>query len=67
MAEFTEKIPQHRHCVVCGKAFVGDSKFCSDYCRDTSTSEVKGKLRKYLILEVVLVAVVIVALWFGWK
>ena len=67
MAEFTEKIPQHRHCVVCGKAFVGEGKFCSDACRDSSSDEVKSKLRKYLLLEVVLVAVVIVALWIGWR
>ncbi|MBE6528450.1 MAG: DUF2116 family Zn-ribbon domain-containing protein [Thermoplasmata archaeon] len=67
MADYTEKIPQHRHCVVCGKAFIGDDKFCSDYCRETSTDEVKTKLRKYLIIEVVLVAIVVVALWFGWK
>ena len=67
MAEYTEKIPQHRHCVACGKAFIGEGKFCSKECQETSTSEVRGKLRKYLILEVALVAVVIIALWFGWK
>lgn len=67
MGENIERIPQHRHCVVCGKAFVGEGKFCSDGCKDSSTAEVKGKLRKYLILEVALVAVVVIALWFGWK
>lgn len=67
MTEFTEKIPQHRHCVTCGKAFVGDGKFCSDGCMQKSTSEVKGKLRKYLVIEVILVAVVVAALWIGWK
>jgi predicted nucleic acid-binding Zn ribbon protein len=67
MAEYAEKIPQHRHCAACGKAFVGDGRFCSPACQETSTSEVKGKLRKYLILEVILVAVVVIALWFGWK
>ena len=67
MAEYTEKIPQHRHCVSCGKAFVGEGKFCSDACRETSSAEVKGKLRKYLIYEVILVAVVVIALWLGWK
>jgi len=67
MAEYTEKIPQHRHCEACGKAFVGEGKFCSEQCQSTSRDEVKAKLRKYLILEVVLVAIVAVALWFGWK
>jgi len=67
MAEYTEKIPQHRHCAACGKAFVGDGRFCSNQCEETSTSEVRGKLRKYLILEVILVAVVVAALWIGWQ
>ena len=67
MAEYTEKIPQHRHCAACGKAFVGDGKFCSEECLSTSRDEVKSKLRKYVILEVILVAVVVVALWIGWK
>ncbi len=67
MAEYTEKIPQHRHCAACGKAFIGEGRFCSQTCQDTSSDEVRGKLKKYLLLEVVLVAVVIVALWFGWK
>ena len=34
---------------------------------DAANYEVKGKLRKYLVLEVILVAVVVIALWFGWK
>ena len=67
MTEYTEKIPQHRHCVSCGKAFVGEGKFCSEECQRTSGDEVKSKLRKYLILEVILVGVVVVALWLGWK
>jgi predicted nucleic acid-binding Zn ribbon protein len=67
MAEYTEKIPQHRHCAACGKAFVGDGRFCSDQCQNTAGDEVKSKLRKYVILEVILVAVVVIALWYGWK
>ena len=67
MTEFTEKIPQHRHCAACGKAFVGDGKFCSEVCQQTSGSEVKSKLRKYLVIEIVLVAIVAIALWIGWK
>jgi len=67
MADYTEKIPQHRHCLACGKAFVGEGRYCSEVCKETSTKEVKGKLRKYLLIEVALVVVVIVALWFGLK
>jgi predicted nucleic acid-binding Zn ribbon protein len=46
---------------------VGDGKFCSEQCQSTAGDEVKSKLRKYLILEVILVGVVVVVLWFGWK
>ena len=54
---FSEKLPQHRHCVKCGKAFVGDGEFCSEACRTTATDESKKKLRK---LAVVWVAIVVV-------
>lgn len=66
MAEFTEKIPQHRHCHLCGKAFVGEGNFCSEACRTSETAEVKKKLRKYLIILVAIWAVTIVAL-VAWK
>ena len=59
MAE-TEKIPQHRHCVVCGKAFVGEGQFCSENCRTTSGDEVKGKLRKLALVWVAIVVVTVV-------
>lgn len=55
-----EKIPQHHHCDRCGKAFVGKGKFCSPQCEEESKAEVKGKLRKYTIIWLILVAVVVV-------
>ncbi len=66
MAEYTEKIPQHHHCVNCGKAFVGDGRFCSTACKETAGDEVKGKLRKlgliWVAIVVVTVALVIITL-----
>lgn len=36
MAEPTERIPQHKHCIYCGKAFIdGNGRYCSDKCKDT--------------------------------
>ena len=55
-----ERIPQHRHCEKCGKAFVGKGRFCSPECEETARGEVKGKLRKLMLIWVALVAVVVV-------
>lgn len=61
MAEpIVERIPQHRHCENCGKAFVGEGRFCSDACRETASDEVRGKLRKLGLIWVALIAVVVV-------
>ena len=56
---FADRIPQHRHCVKCGKAFVGDDDFCSAECRAGATQEAKKKLRKLGIIWVAIVAVTI--------
>ncbi len=59
--ERTVKIPQHRHCRKCGKAFVGEGLYCSDSCRDSDGKEAKRKLYRYIAAIAVLWAVVIVA------
>ena len=46
-----ERIPQHRHCEKCGKAFVGKGNFCSPECEETARGEVKGKLRKLMSVQ----------------
>ena len=63
MADNVERIPQHRHCVNCDKAFVGDGRFCSQVCKDTASDEVKGKLRKYAVIEVVIIALTAILLF----
>ena len=59
--EHTVKIPQHRHCRRCGKAFVGEGLYCSDECKDADGQEAKRKLYRYIAAIAVLWAVVIVA------
>lgn len=59
MAETVDRIPQHRHCVNCGKAFVGEGQFCSPACKETAGDEVKGKLRKLGLIWVAIVVVTI--------
>ncbi len=60
MTEIQEKIPQHRHCVCCGKAFTGAGNFCSDACKESSGNEVKGKLKKLGLLWIGIVVVTII-------
>jgi predicted nucleic acid-binding Zn ribbon protein len=64
MAEM-EKIPQHKHCYVCGKAHTGDEKFCGGTCKETKKVEISKKKRQYLIIYVILVAVAIGAILFA--
>ncbi|MGI6472459.1 MAG: DUF2116 family Zn-ribbon domain-containing protein [Candidatus Methanomethylophilaceae archaeon] len=60
----TEKIPQHRHCINCGRAFTGVGNYCTDECRDSSGKDAKKKLKKYtLVLVVLVVFTVAVMVW----
>ena len=56
-----ERIPQHRHCRECGKAFAGEGKFCSDECRERSESEIARKKRQLTLLYVLSVVILIAA------
>ena len=61
MAE-TERIPQHRHCYVCGKAHIEDGRFCGSTCKESKKSELSKKKRQLLLIEVVLIAITIGAI-----
>jgi predicted nucleic acid-binding Zn ribbon protein len=57
-----QKIAQHKHCRSCGKAFVGDDRYCSEGCEEDSEKKLKGKKRQLLILYVISVIILIGAL-----
>ncbi len=57
-----DKIPQHSHCAKCGKAFVGEDRFCSDACRQESTNTMKKRKRQLIMLYAVLMIVLVFAL-----
>ncbi len=59
----TEKIPQHRHCARCGKAFLGEDRFCSEECRMSNSKLLKKKKRQLLILYALTIVVLVVALF----
>jgi predicted nucleic acid-binding Zn ribbon protein len=57
MSDQPERIPQHRHCHNCGKAFVGDGEFCGEECKSTAGSGAKKKIKKLFIVWLIIVAV----------
>ncbi len=66
MADQPERIPQHRHCRNCGKAFVGEGYFCGEECKSSAGSVAKKKIRKLMVAWIAIVAVTIavVALYY---
>jgi predicted nucleic acid-binding Zn ribbon protein len=57
-----QKIAQHRHCRSCGKAFVGDDKYCSEDCEKGNEETMRKKQRQLLTLYVISVIIMIGAL-----
>ena len=65
MADQPERIPQHRHCRNCGKAFVGEGEFCGEDCKNSVGTNAKKKIRKLLFIWLAIVgATVAVAILF---
>ena len=63
MPEHIERIPQHKHCVYCGKAYVnGEGKYCSEECKSKKADELRASKRKLLIIWAVAAAIMIVAI-----
>lgn len=59
---FSDKIPQHRHCEICGKAFIGEGHFCSDSCKESAGADAKKKIRKLMIIWIAIVTITVVAI-----
>ncbi len=57
-----ERIPQHRHCSGCGKAFTGKDPYCSEPCQLEKEGEVKAKKKQLLMLWGLSGVVLIIAL-----
>ena len=55
-----ERIPQHRHCIYCGKAYVtGEGRYCSEECKSQKADELRTSKRKLLIIWAVAAAIMI--------
>lgn len=60
MAEHIERIPQHRHCIYCGKAYItGEGRYCSAECKSKKADELRASKRKLLIIWAVAAAIMI--------
>lgn len=56
-----EKIPQHKHCSQCGKAFIGDSRYCSAECKNKGEKMMKARKRNLIVLYMVTLMILTVA------
>ncbi len=57
----TEKILQHKHCNICGKAIPVDETFCSDECKEKWNAMVKKrKMMMYIMYGMILVFIVLI-------
>ena len=59
--QFKDKIAQHKHCRECGKAFVGEDRFCSEECSGSSKAVMQKKKKQLMMLYVVSFIVLIIA------
>lgn len=60
-----EKIPQHRHCDSCNKAYTGSGRFCGSECEKEKTGEISAKKKQLMTLWVLAMAVLVIALVVG--
>jgi predicted nucleic acid-binding Zn ribbon protein len=56
-----EKIPQHKHCTQCAKAFIGNERYCSTECKKAGEKMLKTRKRQLIILYVVTLVILTVA------
>lgn len=57
-----EKIPQHSHCASCGKAYIGEGRFCSEECGAKHGTNLKKRKRQLLMLYALSLIVLIIAI-----
>ncbi len=56
-----DRIAQHKHCRQCGKAFIGDSNYCSTECSNAGGEILKKRKRQLIILYLATLAILTAA------
>lgn len=59
-----ERIPQHRHCLNCGRAFTGDGDYCGEECENGRKGELKKKKNGLIVIWVLAVIMMVYAIMF---
>ena len=60
-----ERLVQHKHCPVCGKAMSADKETCSDECTTTRQAQVQEKKRTlYLFYFSIVILALVLGLQF---
>ena len=62
--EMVEKLPQHKHCGVCGRAIPADDEFCNDECTAKHDSLLK-KRKTYVYMMYGAIIIMIIFLFLG--
>ncbi len=58
-----EKIPQHTHCQMCGKAVPIEETLCSDECKQKYQGILKKRKRYVYIMYAAIAVMIIVLVW----
>ena len=57
------KISQHKHCLFCGKAFIGgNDRYCSQECKNTKKDDLKNSKSKLMKIWFVGAGLMVVAI-----
>lgn len=59
------EIPQHTHCITCGRAIPLGEKFCSEECERAHKETIRKKKNQLLVLYLVAIIVMLLALFSG--
>jgi predicted nucleic acid-binding Zn ribbon protein len=58
----SDKIPLHNHCRHCGKAFIGEGRFCTEECMASDRMTVGKRKRQLTFFYIATMAVFAIAL-----
>jgi len=59
------EVPQHTHCITCGRAIPLNEKFCSEECERAHKETIRKKKNQLLILYVAAIGIMLLALLSG--
>lgn len=62
MSDGIERIPQHRHCLNCGRAFAGDGDYCKPECENGRKDVIRRKKNGLIIIWVLAVLMMVYAI-----